>query len=228
MFNDDYEMPRRKLTRCEAYHEVGHAIVALVFNGYLTDLQGIILNEDSLISIGGNKDDLAYTHVKRRREDTPKLLEENEHLCVLVDGLFILAGVAGASFLCPEIVPNMKLVTRDSFTKELNMKGAEGDFEIITKEQAIYPWHLIKKYGYDQINAFDVHARLMNVLQNVFLKEGVRSRAQMLYSIMDTEPNKNVELDFIKSLFDESFVQEIRGELENVLAVENFGELARS
>lgn len=201
-----------ELKRYEVYHEIGHAIIGLIFDGFLMKVEKIILNKDDIKKLKLNPNDLAYTHQKRvfiKQE----LLEKNEYLYAMVNGLNFLGGIAGATFLCPEKKPEPIDIDEDNFHDVLVTNGSSGDFEFINGGKIYYSWFLFTKNQFDETKAFEVHACLMNVLQEVFLDDRIRSVSQNIFDFIIKNPTSNVESEKLLELFPQSLRDEFKNDL---------------
>lgn len=58
----------KELERFAVYHEIGHTIIGLIFEGFFMKVEKIILNKDDIKNLDLNPNDLAYTHQKRDRK----------------------------------------------------------------------------------------------------------------------------------------------------------------
>ena len=67
----------------------------------------------------------------------------------------------------------------------------------------MYSWYLFIKGPHTEQSAYMVHAYLMNILQDVFLDEQIRSAANSIYNFIEQNPNANVELVKLNELFPE-------------------------
>lgn len=205
-----------ELKRYEVFHEIGHAIIGLIFDGYLMKFEKIILNKNDIKQLNLNPNDLAYTYQKGVIVNQ-ELLDENEYLYAMINGLNFLGGIAGATFLCPEDKPGPINIDKDNFNEVLVVTGSSGDFEFINGNKIFYSWYLFTKNKLKTKEAYEVHAFLMSVLQDVFLDDRIRSVAQNIFDFIIKNPNLNVESEKLLELFP----QNLRDELKNNL-IENF------
>ena len=199
----------RELNRCEVFHEIGHAIAGLIFQGYLMEVKKIILNKEDIKNLKLNINDLAYTH-QSPVIVSQEIVDENEDLYAAVNGLNFLAGIAGATYFCPAVKPEKIEITRNNFNKILNTSGSSGDFEYINGKTIMYSWYLFIRNKHNEESAYEVHAYLMNILQSVFLDDEIRDVANNIYNFIIQYPNSNIELEKLNELFPEKLKTEFK------------------
>jgi hypothetical protein len=217
-------MEKRELQPVEIYHEIGHAIIAYIFNEYILSFKRIILNPQDLENIGLNPDDLAYMHTKRIGQLEPIRIEENEHLCTLVVGMTTLGGVGGATYLFPELPIEVAEITPLNFRQKLNLTGASGDFESIDYGANLYSFKLLSN-GYTVESMFKIHSKIMNIIQHLFLKPEIKNAADELFQQIQSNPKANVELEKFEEVLGQSLVSSLKEELQELLRLDKFGKL---
>jgi len=200
------------MNRWHLFHEIGHAIIGLIFEGYLIKIEKIILNKDDISKLNLNVSDLAYTHQKFVPVEQ-KIIDENEQLFAMINGLNLLAGIAGATYLCPIEKPKAKIVSSSNFNRILKTEGASGDFEFINDKKMIYSWYLFVKNQLDEYSAYEYHAFLMNILQITFLDDRIRVTSQKIYDLILENPNSNIEHDQLLKLFPIELQSEFRNNI---------------
>lgn len=217
-------MAKRELQIVEIYHEIGHAIIAYIFNEYILSFKKIILNPNDLEKIGLNQEDLAYTHLKRIGALEQERIKENEQLCVLVVGMITLGGVGGATFLVSNHLKETKEIIASNFLDKLDLTGATGDFENINQGANLYSYKLLTN-GYTKESMFEIHSKLLNIIRQLFLRPEVKHIANELFRLIQNNPRDNVEIEKFQELLDEELVITLKEELIELLNVDNFGKI---
>jgi hypothetical protein len=209
-----------QFNKCYIFHEIGHAIIGLIFEGYLMKVEKIILNKEDIKRLKLNTNDIAYTHQKIVNIEQNEI-DENEYLYAMINGLNFLSGIAGATYLCHEFKPIYVEVTSENFFEVLNTAGAYGDFEYINGKQIIYSWYLFDKKRFNQLQAFEVHSFLMNILQDIFLDDRIRMVSSDIYEFIVNNPDTNVEYIKLVELFSRDLIAEFKNKsiatLQNII-----------
>lgn len=205
------------LKKCDVYHEIGHAIIGMIFQGFLMKVEKIILNKDDIKKLNLNVNDLAYTYQKGVKVDQ-EIIDENEYLYSMINGMNFLAGIAGATYFCPDKKPDLIEVKANNFNTILNTTGSSGDFEFINGKQLngkviMYYWYLFLKKQSTQEYAYEVHAYLINIIQDIFLDDRIRIVATKIYIFIIDNPNTNVEYEKLSELFPKELQIEFRNDI---------------
>ena len=79
----------REIEDWKLYHEIGHGIIAHIFNGYIYNFNGITFDRDEVREAKRHPDDEGYTKL-RTIQDFREVVFANLHSTGLVDGLHLL------------------------------------------------------------------------------------------------------------------------------------------
>lgn len=203
------------------FHEIGHGIVAHVFDGYLFKFQKVTLKLDQLERNKIHPQDSAYT-IALPIEDFDSVAQSNMHKAALVDGLYLLSGVAGASFLSGTNILSGQNVTAGNFKQRLNLQGANGDFDIIRRAKRPYGWFLNYK-NLNEPQRLVVHSKLVQILYELFSLTDVQAAAKSLLIKIKTE-RELLPIDF-QNEFDNNLTQQMNKMISDKLLPNNFGEI---
>lgn len=216
----DLENVRKPLDDWKLYHEMGHGIVAHLFDGFIYKFEKVTFKIGDAEQKQIHPDDSGYT-IAKPVEDADSKAKSDIHKVVLVDGLYILSGIAGTTFLA---VPNDQSVTinASNFEKELDLKGANGDFDLIRKAKRPYGWYLNAK-GVSAERRLELHSKLIQILKESFSHPEVVAAAQVLYTKLRCE-GELFPSDF-QSAFGDELTQEVNGIISDKLSVGNFGQI---
>lgn len=125
----------------------------------------------------------------------------------------------------PKSQPKWEQVDKDNFDFILNKKHSKGDFEYIENpKKSFYPF-LLRVHNFDDRSSYQIHSKLMNIIQKVFLKQEIRKGAKIIYELIEKNPQENVELVVFEKIFPDALIRNIKKEVENDISKANFGEL---
>lgn len=202
-------------------HEIGHGIVAHVFDGYLFTFQKVTFKLDALGRQKIHSEDSGYT-IALPIDNFESVAKSNMHKAALVDGLYLLSGIAGATFLSDTNTLFGQEVTANNFKQKLNLQGANGDFDIIRRAKRPYGWFL----NYMQLNErqrLEIHSKLVQILNETFSHRDVQAGVKTLLAKIKTE-RELLPVDFQNS-FNNELTQQINQIISDKLSVSNFGEI---
>jgi hypothetical protein len=211
--------PRIEIAEWQYHHEIGHGIIAHIFDGYLFDFKGITFDPEEIKKLNLNPDDKAYT-ITYPIKDYHNFVDQNHHNAALVDGLHLLSGAAGATFFDTTKDFSLILITPVNINSEVNLKGAGGDLEIIKNGRRPYGWYL-KMQDMDNSVRAEVHSKLFQILLELFIRTEITTRITTLYSIA-TQNNRITPQDF-KNTFDLTLTSNLKSELLNSISIGKFG-----
>lgn len=200
------------------YHELGHGIIAHIFNGYFLNFEYLTfkLNDKKF-----NSRDQGYTY-SSPFENKDDIIQEDIQKAVLVDGLYLLSGIIGATYLDTKNEEIKHEITPKNHTILLDYRGSDGDFEIINRGNRPFGWSL-NKLDFLNENKINLHCKLYNILRELFIKPEIQAGIESLYNkLMLTKilyPN-----DF-QEVFDSAFTEKIKTDLINMLSKELFGDI---
>lgn len=187
-------------------HEIGHGIIAYLFHNHYHSFEGIKLNPETKF----NKNDCAYTG-SRPLNDIEERVHRDNHLAAAVDGLFLLAGIAGLTIFGNNNEILFNEATQTNYKSLFNFEGSEGDFEIIYRANRPYGWYLFKAGGMSKQDAELRDLRILNLLKKIFMKGDILEASKILQTKLD-ESNELTLSDFTE-VFDTVFVQSTTQEL---------------
>lgn len=201
------------------YHELGHGIIAHIFNGYLYNFEKITIDEKEIKEVGLNDRDKAYT-IARPIEGYQEVISQNNHNTALVDGLYLLSGVGGASFFGSSSNFNEVVITPSNFRNLLVLDGSDGDFEIINRGNRPYGW-LLKMKAVSKKNREILQCKLFQILKLLFTKPEIAEGSSILLKKLLI--NKRLTAIDFQEIFDSAFTASLQAELFLKLSPQEFG-----
>lgn len=187
-------------------HELGHGIVAYLFHNHYYTFEGIKLNPEKKF----NENDYAYTE-SRPIADLAAKVDSNNHLAAAVDGLFLLAGIAGLTVFSNRTEVTPLEATKTNYKDIFNFERSSGDFEVINRANRPYGWYLFQAGRMNQEMAEIRHVRILNLLKKLFMKEIILNGSKMLQEKLDI--NSELKFSDFRDVFDDDFVQSTIQEL---------------
>jgi len=199
------------LTEAEIYHELGHALIAIIFNGEYYTFEGIILKPETKY----NAMDKAYTLTLPFSDSNTFIEKINQdvHMASCIDGMILLGGVAGLT-----IHTNPKGIeksSKDNYRAIYNLEGSEGDFEIINKASRPYGWFLknVLEDNNDEID--NLNSEILNILFDLFFKPEFTSVFHELKNICTV--NDLVTFDSIRNIVSKLDLKKEKNELLEII-----------
>lgn len=206
------------------YHEIGHALIAHIFDGHLTHFNGVTFDPTEVGATNLNARDLGYTKTAPAAH-IEDLYREERHTSAIIDGLILLGGVAGASFLPPSDERCFVRITPKNFMSALKVRGADGDFEIIARGRRPYGRYIIET-GHDTDSSILLHCRILNLLQEIFISQVVITASTELYKLLSEREPNILSADDFKNVLNEESTTALRKEIREKISFVNFGSIA--
>ncbi len=192
-------------------HEIGHGIIAFLFNEKYFVFEGIKLNPNHIF----DRSDLAYT-VSKPVENIDEKVNQDYHLAAAVDGLLLLGGIVGMTVFQNKNLDKFKIdASLLNFRKYFDLEGSEGDFEIINRGNRPYGWYLFKAAQMTTDQASIMHLRVLNLLKKIFIENVFQECYQKLY-VRLKEKNELTIGDF-KEIIDQEVVKKKVEEIEEYI-----------
>ena len=203
------------------YHELGHGIIAHIFDGYLLDFKYLTFDVSEVKAQNFNSRDLGYT-VALPIANMNDFINEDIQKAALIDGMYLLSGIIGATFLGKEQMNKLIDITPENFNKILDLRGSDGDFEIINKARRPFGF-LISNTTMSEVETLTLNCRVFNILREVFCRQEIQNGASALYKIL-LASNKLIPEDF-QNTFNTEITNSINAEICSKISKEQFGNL---
>ena len=168
-----------------------------------------------------NSRDKGYTY-SSPLANINKIIQEDIQKAVLVDGLYLLSGIIGATYLGPGRENSNLDVNPENFHEILNIQGSDGDFEIIKRGNRAYGWYL-NELKFSNKNKINLHCKLFNILIKLFIKPEIQAGIESLFSKLMY--SKTLYPADFQEVFDLIFTEMIKSELIDMLSVDSFGDI---
>lgn len=197
------------------YHELGHGIIAHVFDGYLTKFEYLTfeLNDERF-----NSRDEGYTY-SSPLENMNDIIQVDIQKAVLVDGLYFLSGIIGATYSETKIEEK---ISPENYKNILDYRGSDGDFGIINRGNRPYGWYL-NELKFSNENKINLHCKLYNILSKLFIKPEIQAGIENLFNKLIIK-NILYPEDF-QEVFDSKLTDILKSELLICLSKEIFGDI---
>jgi hypothetical protein len=203
------------------YHELGHGIIAHIFDGYLLEFKYLTFDVSEVKAQNFNSRDLGYT-VALPITNMNDIVNEDIQKAALIDGMYLLSGIIGATYLGKEQMDKLIDITPENFKKILDLRGSDGDFEIISKARRPFGY-LISNTNISEVETLTLNCRVFNILREVFCRQEIQNGASALYKIL-LASNKLVPEDF-QNTFNTEITNSINAEICSKISKEQFGNL---
>lgn len=203
------------------YHELGHGIIAFIFDGYIYDFKGITFDRSDVHKINLHSDDKGYTiiHPIQNYND---FVSNNNHNAALVDGLYILSGSAGATFLGVDGDFSNMIILPNNWEKIINTSGACGDFEIIKTAKSPFGW-LMDGKGLTLKNRVFNYCKLYQILLYLFIKFEVVNKIPILFNTL--KKCRRLSPQNFRDSFDNTLTNNLKLELLQRISIDEFGNI---
>jgi hypothetical protein len=208
----------RQIEDWKLYYEIGHGIIAHIFNGCIYNFNGITFDRDEVREAKRHPDDEGYTKL-RTIQDFREVVFANLHSTGLVDGLHLLSGSAGATFLYSNDSFSEMVIVPTKIESQINIKAAQGDFDLITESRSPYGI-LLNENGADPITKRKYHSKLYQILLELFVRHEIRNGASVLFKILKATERLNQQ-DF-KDAFNDKLTSLLKSELLHKLSETEF------
>lgn len=203
------------------YHELGHGIIAHIFDGYILEFKYLTFDDLEVKAQNFNSRDLGYT-VALPISNMNDIVNEDMQKAALIDGMYLLSGIIGATFLGKEQMDKLIQITPDNYNKILDLRGSDGDFEIISKARRPFGF-LISNTNMSKVEELTLICRVFNILQELFCRQEIQNGASALHKIL-LDSNKLVPEDF-RNNFNIDMTNSINAEICLKISKELFGNL---
>lgn len=185
-------------------HELGHGIIAFMFHGDYYNFEGIKLD----LAEKFNASDSAYT-ISKPVDDLSSKIDNDNHLAASVDGLLLLGGVAGLTVFSNKQKPNES--SNMDYKNIFDLRGSEGDFEIIERGNRPYGWYLKNALNSSKEKIDVRNARILNVLSTILIRQEILDAVAILKQALNS--NKELTFDDFYRALDSSFVAQTKTEI---------------
>jgi hypothetical protein len=206
------------------YHELGHGIIAHIFDGYILEFKYLTFEDSEVKAQNFNSRDLGYT-VALPIANMNDIVDEDIQKAALIDGMYLLSGIIGATFLGKERMDKLIDITPENFNKILDLRGSDGDFEIISKARRPFGF-LISNTNISEVETLTLNCRVFNILREVFCRQEIQNGASTLYKIL-LASNKLIPEDF-QNTFNTEITNSINAEICSKISKEQFGNLLQA
>jgi hypothetical protein len=203
------------------YHELGHGIIAHIFDGYILEFKYLTFDDSEVKAQNFNSRDLGYT-VALPIANMNDIVDEDIQKAALIDGMYLLSGIIGATFLGKEQMDKLIDITPYNFNKILDLRGTDGDFEIISKERRPFGF-LISNTNLSQAETLILHCKLYSILLETFNRKEIKDGASTLYKKLLVS-KKLLPQDF-QSVFNSEITNSVNAEICLKISKEQFGNL---
>lgn len=203
------------------YHELGHGIIAYIFDGYLMEFNYLTFDISEIEGAKFNSRDLGYT-VALPIQNMIDIVNNDIQKASMIDGMYLLSGIIGATFLGKKPDKNVTDITIDNIKNTLDYRGSDGDFEIISKARRPYGF-LIKNTNLTTVETIALHCKIFNILKDLFFLKSIKDGVKILYEKLIVS-KKLLPSDF-QEAFSPELTDEIKTELYTKISKEQFGNL---
>ena len=200
----------------KCYHEIGHGIIAHIFDGYLYNFEKVTFN---IKSKKLHADDEGYT-IAMPVVNYEQVILANLFSASLIDGLYLLSGIAGASFFGSSNAALANELSFSNFKSILNYNGSKGDFDIILRANRPYGRMLYTIQGLTEDESDVIHFKLFQILKKLFIKEEIAIGIPALF--LKLKKNKELLPSDFQRGFDAAFADTVKQEMFYRLTEERF------
>lgn len=201
------------------YHELGHGIIAHIFDGYLMKFNYLTFDISEIEAAKFNSRDLGYT-VALPVQNMIDIVNDDIQKASLIDGMYLLSGIIGATFLGEKPNKDGNVITIENIKNRLDYRGSDGDFEIISKARRPYGF-LIKNTNLTTLETIALHCKIFNILKDLFFLKSINDGVKILYKKLIVS-KKLLPSDF-QEVFSPELTDEIKTELFFKISKEQFG-----
>lgn len=200
------------------YHELGHGVIAHIFDGYFLKFEYLTFELDNKKF---NSRDEGYTY-SSPLDDKNDIVQNDIQMAVLVDGLYLLSGIVGATYLEGKSDETVEDISSLNYRKILDLRGSDGDFEIINNGIRPYGWYF-NQLDYSKTDKINFNCKLYNILKTVFKKSEVHFQVKKLYDKLKVK--KTLYPKDFQEVFNSNFTEMIKSEILTLISKENFGDI---
>lgn len=216
-----YFFVKDKIEDWQYYHELGHGIIASIFDGYICDFKGItFIKSDLEQSNNLHADDLGYT-ITRPVNNLAKLMNNDTHKVPLIDGLLLLSGAAGAASFGKNTDFSNTYILPSELDLFMRNNGATRDLEHIQNANRTFGW-LVKNRGINDQKRKQICCKLSQILLELFESAEMKTPISKLLK----------KLKYTKRLSPEDFrehfgclLEKMKSQLLRDISIDEFGPL---
>ncbi|MEP7198001.1 MAG: hypothetical protein ABI851_15895 [Saprospiraceae bacterium] len=206
------------------HHELGHGLIAHIFDGYLMQFNYLTFDESDIEATKFNSRDLGYT-VALPIINMNDIVNDDIQKASLVDGMYLLSGIIGATYFGKNQIEKSSDITINNFKNTLDYRGSDGDFEIISMARRPYGF-LIMNTNLSPMETMELHCKIYNILKNLFLIRSIQDGIKRLYEKLIAS-RKLLPSDF-QEVFLSELTDEFKTELYTKISKEQFGNLLQA